>query len=317
LLARGAARFDTLLVTCALAACSPEDDPNYQMPIAPVGAGDAQVVVMTPPVVPMGNDAGVVVPRPTMDAQVPIVMGPDAQLPFDAMWPAMVGAEGGIGIPDGGAPDALVVDAGPPRMDLGKGTGKDVITIGDSWMELIFEGIQDSLVSASGQPYRTYGVPGTRLLSGEIPGQYTSAKRADANIKTVVMTAGGNDIIQDSAIEADCQTGGDLCKMQLDKIGKALTDLWAQMSKDGVMDVVHIMYSSSAGNPLKDREANNKALADACAAVPLPMRCHLLNTDTLIQKADIRSDGIHPTSAGYDKIGKAVFELMVKEGMRR
>jgi lysophospholipase L1-like esterase len=108
-----------------------------------------------------------------------------------------------------------------------------------------------------------------------------------------------------------------LCKAQLDKIGKALTDLWAQMSKDGVQDVVHVMYSSSAGDAIKDREANNKALADACAAVPAPMRCHLLNTDMLITKMDLRSDGIHPTDEGYDAIGKAVFDLMMKEGMRR
>jgi hypothetical protein len=132
------------------------------------------------------------------------------------------------------------------------------------------------------------------------------------------MTGGGNDIIQDTAIQADCTTGGSLCKMQLDKIGKSLTDLWAQMSKDGVMDVIHVMYSSSAGDPIKDREANNKALADACAAVPPPMRCHLLNTDMLITKEYINPlDGIHPTDEGYDRIGKAVYELMTKEGMRR
>jgi lysophospholipase L1-like esterase len=37
----------------------------------------------------------------------------------------------------------------------------------------------------------------------------------------------------------------------------------------------------------------------------------------IITKNDMRDDGIHPTDAGYDKIGKAVFDLMVKEGMRR
>jgi hypothetical protein len=133
----------------------------------------------------------------------------------------------------------------------------------------------------------------------------------------VVIGDGCNDIIQNAAIERECQTGGPMCTMQLDAIGKSLSELWAQMSKDGVQDVIHVMYSSAAGNPIKDRELNNQKLAESCAAVPPPLRCHLLNTDMIILEADMSSDGIHPSSGGYDKLGKAVFDLMVKEGMRR
>jgi GDSL-like Lipase/Acylhydrolase family len=307
------------LLALVFGACGePTENPNYQTPIAPVTAGDAQVAIdagTAPPAV--GNDSGAIAPLKPADAAVLDAAAPglDAQIqgdsqvpPGDAGWLA----DGALG--EGG----LTADAGPPRADLGKGTGKDVITIGDSWMLLLFTGIQESLVKASGnQPYRKYGVPGTRMLSGEIPGQYADAKRADPVIKTVVMTGGGNDIIQNAAIEQECTTGGPMCTMQLEKIGKSLSDLWAQMSKDGVQDVIHVMYSSSAGNPIKDREANNKMLADSCAAVPPPLRCHLLNTDMIIMKSDMRSDNIHPNDAGYDKIGKAVFDLMVKEGMRR
>ena len=28
-------------------------------------------------------------------------------------------------------------------------------------------------------------------------------------------------------------------------------------------------------------------------------------------------DGIHPTDAGYDQLGQAIYQLMVSEGMRR
>jgi hypothetical protein len=307
-----------LALALALGACGdPGENANYQMPQAPVGAADAQVVIDAggpPPVV--SNDSGASAPGKPVDAAVAdAAPALDAQIqgdsqvpPGDAGWLA----DGAVG--EGG----LTAEAGPPRMDLGKGNGKDVIAIGDSWMLLLFTGIQESLVKASGnQPYRKYGVPGTRMLSGEIPGQYADAKRQDPNIKTVVMTGGGNDIIQNATIEQECTTGGPMCTMQLEKIGKSLSDLWAQMSKDGVQDVIHVMYSASAGDPIKDREANNKSLADACAAVPLPLRCHLLNTDMMISKSDLRSDGIHPTDAGYDRIGKAVFDLMVKEGMRR
>lgn len=305
-----------IAVAFAASACGgTSDDPNYQMPISPVLA-DAQVAADAGAPAPVGsNDASVV--SASTDAQVSVDAAKplDAQAPVDTAVPS-IGDGGPLGdgaVGDGGSEAGL-----PPRMDLGKGTGKDVITIGDSWMLLIFTGIQESLVTASGgQPYRRYAFPGTRMLSGEIPDQYATAKREDPVIKTVVMTGGGNDIIQDSAIQSDCTTGGDLCKAQLEKIGKSLSDLWAQMSKDGVQDVIQVNYSSSAGDPIKDREANTKALVDSCAAVPPPLRCHVLNTDALITKSDLRSDGIHPTDEGYDRIGKAVFDLMVKEGMRR
>jgi hypothetical protein len=216
---------------------------------------------------------------------------------------------------DSGTADAATT--GEPRADLGKGDGKDVITIGDSWMLLLGTGIQESLVRTSGQPYRKYARPGTRLLDGVIPGQYASAKRADPDIKTVVMTGGGNDIIMNSTLKSDCMQGGTMCDAQVEKIRTALNDMWKQMSADGVQDVIHVMYSSSAGSGVKNRDAHNMRMAEVCAAVPAPLRCHLLNTDMLIGPSDMRSDGIHPTDSGYDKIGKAVFALMEMKGMRR
>ena len=225
---------------------------------------------------------------------------PDAALPA---------SDAGVPVPDAGATEP------PMHEDLGMGDGSDVITIGDSWMSLGTAGIQQSLLRASGQRYRTYGVPGTQLLNGQIPGQFTRAKMANPDIKTVVMTGGGNDILQ-TGLSAECGMGGPRCDPQLMKIGEGLAALWKQMGEDGVQDVVHVMYAAVAGDGLKDQETNNMMLAALCAAAT-PVRCHLLNTDALIPtEADLR-DGIHPTDAGYDRIGKAVYELMTKEGMRR
>lgn len=210
-------------------------------------------------------------------------------------------------------------DASPPseeRADLGKGDGKDVVTIGDSWMLLFGTGIQESLTKVSGQPYRKYARPGTRLLDEVIPGQYATAKRAGA-IKTVVMTAGGNDIIQNATLKSDCMQGGTMCDAQVAKIHMRLAELWKTMSSDGVQDVIHVMYSKSAGSGVKNRDKHNENLGKVCADVPEPLRCHLLNTDALIGPSEMRGDGIHPTDPGYDKIGKAVFELMEEKGMRR
>jgi lysophospholipase L1-like esterase len=213
-------------------------------------------------------------------------------------------------VPDGGAVPVAPV----ATEDLGKGDGKDVVTIGDSWMSLGSVGIQQSLVKLSGQRYRTYGVGGTRLLNGQIPNQYARAKREDPDIKTVVMTGGGNDVLQ-TGLQSDCASGGSRCTEQLDKIGAALKDLWLQMGQDGVRDVVHVLYSSDAGRGVKDASARNQALAKLCAEAA-PVRCHLLPTDDLV-RGELRPDDIHPSNAAYDRIARGVLDLLEKVGARR
>jgi hypothetical protein len=237
------------------------------------------------------------------------------------------GGDGGVGGSAGSAGDGGVAGTGAdggttgvggaadagPREDLGKGDGKDVITIGDSWMSLGLSGIQQSLVKASGQPYRTYGVAGTQLLNGQIPGQYDSAKRADPDIKTVVMTGGGNDVLL-TGLQADCAAGGQRCKDQLTKIGNALGALWKRMSEDGVRDVIYVLYSKDAGSGVAvDVGAGMKAI---CDGVPAPLRCTLFPSDSFVN-GDLRADGIHPSNAAYDRLGKGIFEMMVAKGMRR
>jgi hypothetical protein len=217
-------------------------------------------------------------------------------------------------MPDGAPLDGMP----PPRPDLGKGDGSDVIMIGDSWMLLSTTGISLSLQNPAngGNPaYTNYAVPGTQLLNGQIPGQYTQAKAAKSSIKTVVMTAGGNDVLL-TGLSSDCASGGTACQMQLNAIAMALGQLWGQMGMDGVTDVVHIMYSSSAGMGLKDPVANMALIQTYCDAVPQPMHCHLLNTDQLVG-SDLMADGIHPSAAACDRVAKAVTDMMQMYGMRR
>lgn len=248
---------------------------------------------------PTKLDAGT--PKPKPDAAVI-----DAKAPTDTTKKPDAGSDEPVEVPGDASTGSDTTDGGkssPEHEDLGPGDGKDVIAIGDSWMSLVGTGIQQSLVKVSKQPYRTYGVAGTMLLNEQIPGQYASAKRADPDIKTVVMTGGGNDIIL---------AGGDP-KTTIPKIAKRLDELWTEMGKDGVQDVVYIEYSEGGTNGPNVRMGieqvgpvcmNHKAL-----------RCHFMLSDPIINK-QLR-DGIHPTDAGYDKIGKAVYDLMVSEGMRR
>jgi hypothetical protein len=242
--------------------------------------------------------------------------------------------DGGGNNDDGEKPDDMSQDPASAG-DLGKGDGHDVVAIGDSWMKLTdTAGIQQSLNAASGQTYRTYGIPGTCILPGHcllggtlIPDQYTQAKAENAEIKTVVMTAGGNDILQDFNVSASC---GDesfdaqpACKNRVDEIAVRLQELWAEMSKDGVRDVIIVGYTRKAklflsgASLTKVSEYTASKIPPLCEAVPAPLRCHALDADMVVPDLALRSDNIHPDDASYVKLGQAVFELMEEKGMRR
>lgn len=228
--------------------------------------------------------------------------------------PAAAGAGGSTaGASGSGATAAAGGAAEMPREDLGKGDGSDVIAIGDSWMNLGATGIQQSLVRLSMQDYRTYGVPGVRLLDEVIPNQYASAKRMNPDIKTVVMTGGGNDILLTGA-GADRSTAGPGTMMQIDKIADRLVQLWDEMGADGVKDIVYIEYSRGGQSEAAVNYATEK-IKPLCEAAE-PARCHWIDADDFLMKM-LSLDGIHPTGDGCDKIATGVIALMEKEGMRR
>ena len=124
---------------------------------------------------------------------------------------------GGVGgeAATAGAGGSGVIDRWMNREDLGKGTGSDVVTIGDSWMDYLLGGggIEGGLDRA-GTNYRHYALSGTQLLDGVIPRQYDRAKAANPDIKTVIMTGGGNDIMFSGA----CSTS-EGCAAKIKEIG--------------------------------------------------------------------------------------------------
>jgi len=209
------------------------------------------------------------------------------------------------------------------RGDLGKGDGSDVIMIGDSWMSLggPMTGIQGGVLKASGQPYRPYGIGGTTLLGGgllsfltPIPMQYENAIAEAPDVKTVIMTGGGNDILQ-SGLQEDCQMKGEACGAQVIKILDSLSQLWASMAEDGVRDVIYILYATPMGESVDFALPDGDGARARCAKVPAPLRCHILETLDIVM-GDI-PDNIHPSAAASDRIGQAVVELMEKSGIRR
>jgi hypothetical protein len=195
------------------------------------------------------------------------------------------------------------------RPDLGKGDGRDVVTIGDSWMDYIGGGggIQAGLDRA-GTNYRHYALSGTTLLSGQIPSQYTQAKAISADIKTVIMTGGGNDVM----FSGGCNTA-ELCEMSVMRIQEGLNTLWTQMADDGVKDVIYIGYSADAGTaPTGTRPKEVKPVPICLTGRIL---CHNLPTTELVMGQLV--DGIHPTASANTRIAEAVLKMMEERKMRR
>jgi hypothetical protein len=204
-------------------------------------------------------------------------------------------------------------DAGtkaPAHEDLGKGDGSDVITIGDSWMQIVTNGggIEGGLDRA-GTTYRHYSVPGTLLLNGQIPSQYDQAKAINPDIKTVIMTGGGNDIMFSNG----CATK-DACTMAVQQIADGLDMLWSRMADDGVKDVIYIAYSKNAGTAPADTRPDSAPVPKICTTGRIG--CHSVDTTDLVGPTDT-VDGIHPTMPACDAIAMRVLNLMETNGIRR
>lgn len=176
--------------------------------------------------------------------------------------------------------------------------------------------IQQSLVAASGQPYRTYGVPGTRLLDGAIPMQYEMALAENPDIKTVVVSAGGNDILQNPLALLDCLAVGPMCMEVIDTVGQRYLEFRDQFEADGVQDVIVIAYTRGTLLGAAPIDYVYENLAPTCTQDSVP-RCHLVDPDEVAGGTMELRDGIHPTDANYDLLGQHIHDLMVERGIRR
>jgi hypothetical protein len=212
----------------------------------------------------------------------------------------------------------------PPHVDLGVGTGTDVVLLGDSWMSNTLQiegtggGLAPSLIAAAGKPYRNYAVQGVMMLTSSafgpaIPTQYDAAKRANPAIKTVVMTGGGNDIIQNPTIQSACNTGGAACVELLNKVSDAMNTLWTKMADDKVEDVVYVQYASDVGSTDPSVRGMQKTPAICTMG---RIRCHAVDSTAAVMK-QIAGDGIHPLQSANTRLAKVVYDLMKSEGMRR
>ena len=205
------------------------------------------------------------------------------------------------------------------REDLGVGNGKDVVMIGDSWMAGALGFISGAYIGGiaaaiknKGKNYPNYSISATQLLNGAIPRQYTQAKRANKDIKTVIMTGGGNDVLIGGK---PCNTP-ETCAQTGAKIAGALNELWTQMAHDGVKDIVYIQYAASAGSsPASAREGGGTPAVPICTTGKIV--CHSIPTTDIIPRSRLGTDGIHPDATGNRLIAERVLKTMGERKVRR
>jgi hypothetical protein len=199
---------------------------------------------------------------------------------------------------------------GAAQQDYGMGDGSDVITIGDSWMQIVTNGGGiEAALDRAGTHYRHYAIPGTTLINGDIPAQYDRAKAANPKIATVIMTGGGNDIM----FTGGCATK-EACTMSVQKLVDAFDQLWTKMASDGVTTVVLIEYSKNAGTTPADTRPDTSPIPPICLSGKI--RCLAIDTTDLVARTDT-VDGIHPTLPACDRIAKATLDKMTMSGARR
>jgi cysteine-rich repeat protein len=189
---------------------------------------------------------------------------------------------------------------------VGQTQGSEVAVIGDSFISIsaIPERIEQrakaagSLAESDG--YLDNAVAGSTLANNEIGSQYDQAVTSSGTIKYVLMNGGAT----------DCQTNDG------DAALAAAEALFETMAQNNTEKVVYFFYADPIGSSyatlktcLDTLRPQMKAL---CDGLTLP-KCYFLDLRGFWDgHSEYTSDGIHPTAAGSDVTGDAIWDVMVE-----
>jgi hypothetical protein len=193
-------------------------------------------------------------------------------------------------------------------------TANQVLVVGDSFFALshqitayLEELARDAGVLPEGERYRDNSslLDNALALDGNgIEAQYADGK-AEADVKVVVMTGGGADVLLGSCedpLTADCPL--------LVNAALAAEQLLARMAEDGVEDVVFAFYPDPADTGLREKvDMLRPLLQGACA--DHPTRCHWVDLRRAFAgHDDYLADGINPSSAGSRAAAAEIWSAM-------
>ena len=202
-----------------------------------------------------------------------------------------------------------------------------VVTIGDSIFALSGE-LQDFLEDYAGETFRRYTISGAELKGGiiatDIYGQYNIAKNDNANIDTIVMDGGGNDILIPAIALFDpynCKTQwyqfgrlSSSCKNFIDDIYVDAVNLLNRMDADGVDNVIYLgYYYTKNGLFLLDSmeeavDYGDMRLSQACRYSTA--NCKFIDPRSSIKDSNIIFDGIHPNAEGSRKLANLIWPAL-------
>lgn len=200
----------------------------------------------------------------------------------------------------------------------------NVVFLGDSIFALSGD-IQKSLHAKAGGTFRNYTTSGAQLDGGiinpSIRGQFERAESDNPNSSIVVMDGGGNDILIPTIALADpydCKTQwyefgrlSKTCRDYIDDLYVDVVDLLNDIHASGVNNVVYLgYYYTKAGllgaNDLDEAvDYGDKILASACKNSTV--NCSFVDPRPVINSSDIKSDGVHPTTSGSNKIANLIW----------
>lgn len=230
-------------------------------------------------------------------------------------------ATGGGDSPGDGSSGAA--DDAPQQCVIGQTAASEVVMIGDSyfaitevpislWVHARLNGSLDPQES-----YRTYHQGGTQLSNGQIPGQFDAALADNADIDTLIMTGGGNDVLIGTA--AGCLQDpppAQSCVDSLDVVFGAAETLMAEVAAAGVEHIVYSFYPHLP--PGFPPGAKNETLDYAAPIAEqicndAPIDCHFVDIREAFEGHPeyIGSDAIHPTPAGSQVIADLIWATMV------
>lgn len=176
----------------------------------------------------------------------------------------------------------------------------------------------------AGEFYRNYAFPGTSMGNGQIPSHFDTAVAVDPDIKLVIMTGGGNDVLIGAM---QCEAAGSSTNPECQSVVQNAMDkaesLFEKSVSVGVSDVIYFFYphipscllTGEAPNEILDyaypmaRELCEGAEETYDGAI----RCHFIDLRPIFGD-DYQHinplDCIHPTASGADLIANEIYQIM-------
>ena len=196
-------------------------------------------------------------------------------------------------------------------------TEQNVQIVGDSVFDLSGE-IQTKLKTLSGKMYKDRSVSGAKIAA--IQSQLTTAL-GRTTLQTIIADGGANDILQGSMdCNTDPLTSG--CIDVIDYIGDKMDAMLYAMYTKSPDYCVWLGYYHVKGSEIEKNEAIDHAytLYPGIFSPYAPgsgVKYIYVDPRSLILPADIKSDNIHPTSSGSQKLATLIWNAMVLNNMYR